>query len=70
MYVANSGDATLSVVDLSREAVVAVVPVGPAPQDVLISPDGRRIFVVNSGDASVSVLDAGTRRVLSTIRGR
>jgi len=70
LFVANSADATVSVVNLAKSAVVAVVPVGPSPQDVLVSPDGGLVYVVNSGDASVSVLDRGSRRVVSTIRGR
>jgi YVTN family beta-propeller protein len=59
LYVANSGNNTLSVIDVGARAVVSTVPVGASPRSVAVSPDGRRIVVANSGDNSVSIVDKG-----------
>jgi DNA-binding beta-propeller fold protein YncE len=32
------------------------VPVGAAPDGLVVSPDGARVYVVNRGDGTVSVL--------------
>jgi len=45
LVVANSLDATVSVVDLARQAVVATVPVGASPATVTISSDSTTAWV-------------------------
>jgi len=42
---------------MSERFVVARVPVGANPRDVLFSPDGRTAYVANALDDSVTVLD-------------
>jgi YVTN family beta-propeller protein len=67
VYVANSGSASLSLVDSATLAVVAVVPVGANPQDIAFAPDGARAYVVNMGSDTISVLDTATRTVVATV---
>lgn len=40
--------------------------VGYQPEDVVVSPDGYRIFVANAGNGSVSMLNLTSRSVLAT----
>jgi YVTN family beta-propeller protein len=59
LYVANSSDNTVSIIDLVTKAA-QTVPVGPAgltPWGLAVSPDGLRVYVSNSGTNTVSVID-------------
>lgn len=55
-FVTNSGDNSLSLVDLARQQVVRSIAVGSAPHGLRVSPDGRTIHVANTGDGTVSVV--------------
>ncbi len=74
VVVANSGDNTVSIyspfIITNGDPGIRlqkVVPVGKSPNEVCISPDGRRAYISNRGDASVSVVDLGGLAVASTI---
>ncbi|HEX5345924.1 MAG TPA: beta-propeller fold lactonase family protein, partial [Pseudonocardiaceae bacterium] len=47
--------------------VIATIPVGKNPRDIVWAPDGRFAYVVNEGSNNVSVIDAGTNQVTATI---
>ncbi len=64
VYVANSGDGTVSVINSSTNAVIGAIPVGGEPVDVAITPDGRYAWVVDASGNSVSVIDTKTRSVV------
>jgi len=49
-------------------SVVSTIPVGQAPGEVAVSPDGRRAYVTNEDGNSVTVINLKTRRVSATIR--
>jgi len=73
-YVANSNSNSVSVIDISTNAVVATVPVGIEPVGVAITPDGTRVYVANEGPntsprvgGSVSVIDTSTNAVVATV---
>jgi DNA-binding beta-propeller fold protein YncE len=66
LYVANSGDATVSVVDVRRcvacdtsgcMQVPATVQVGPNPGDVAVDSERATAYVTNSGSNTLSVID-------------
>ncbi|MGA9140126.1 MAG: SdrD B-like domain-containing protein, partial [Methanocella sp.] len=60
-YVTNAGSNSVSVIDTSTNTVVgSPIPVGGAPVDVAITPDGTRVYVTNQASASVSVIDTST----------
>jgi YVTN family beta-propeller protein len=61
LYVSNSGNSTISVIDIRARAVISTVPVGASPRGVAVSPDGKQIVVANSGDNSVSIIDRSDR---------
>jgi YVTN family beta-propeller protein len=67
VYVPNSNDGTLSVVDTATDAVVATIPVGQKPWAATVSADGTTVYVSNSGANDVSVVDMRTRKVRATI---
>lgn len=55
------GPFTVSVIDIAKGAVVSTVSVGPArPDDVAITPDGRRVLVTGLDSGRVAVIDAVT----------
>ena len=65
VYVVNSDDGTLSVIDGPTRTVTATVPVGG--NLVGISTDGASVYVVNGTDNTMSVIDAETRAVTATV---
>jgi hypothetical protein len=65
VVVANSGENTVTVIDTQLlgvvgDGIVARIPVGANPADVVVTPDGTRAFVTNLGDGSISVIDLVT----------
>jgi phospholipase C len=67
LYVVNTWQGTLSVIDTRTLRVLARVGVGRTPWQVAVSPDGTRVYVTNSKDDTVSVIDAAQNRVTATV---
>lgn len=67
VYVTNSGDGTVSVIDTNTNSVIANVVVSGEPVDVAITPDGTRAYVANKSTNTVSVIDTFTNRQIGTI---
>ena len=66
-YVTNFTSATVSVIDIGTNTVVATVPVGSLPRRLAITPDGTRAYVGNQSSNTVSVIDIGTNTVVATV---
>jgi DNA-binding beta-propeller fold protein YncE len=66
-FVANDDDASVSVLDTHRGALVRTLGVGPHPHAIALDPQIHRAFVVNTGDDTLSVLDTSQGVVLHTI---
>lgn len=66
VYVTNSDDGTVSVVDADTHAVTDTVAVGGSPGRVAVAP--HHLYVTNSDDGTVSVIDAVTHAVTATVR--
>ncbi|MCW3089424.1 MAG: hypothetical protein JWP81_493 [Ferruginibacter sp.] len=67
-YIANTNNNTVSVVSLTGNKVVAVIPVGSSPWAVAAAPNGSVVYVSNIGNpASVSVINTSTNQVTYTI---
>ena len=60
VYVANFGDATLSVIDTATDVVEATIALPAAPTDLVVSPEGDRVFAITPADSSVHVVDGDT----------
>ncbi len=75
LYVANTGDNTVSVFDAASVAsgppatipLLATVPVGTTPIGVAALPDGNVFYVANAGSDSVTVVSAHSFSVLTTV---
>src|SRR5215471_2077129 len=74
VVVVNSGDNTVSIyspfVITNGDPglrLLKTVPVGKTPNEVCISPDGKRAYVSNRGETTVSVVDLDSLAVSATI---
>lgn len=67
IYVSNSEDDTVSVVDAAQKKVVNTVKTGKFPHGLRISPDGREIYVANTGDGTVSVIGTSEQKEIARI---
>ncbi len=66
----SKGDHTLAIVDPSSGRVIARMPIGPDPHEVIASDDGRTAYVSNMGNSSlhrIDVLDLIAQRALEPI---
>lgn len=66
-FVANHGDATVSVISLQDFSVAATLPVGKEPENITFSPDGARAFVAGAGSYELTVIETKTLRQLGSI---
>jgi YVTN family beta-propeller protein len=63
-------DSTLAIVDPATLKVVAKVPCGPDPHEVIVSPDGKLAYVSNYGGGAyntISVIDLVAQKALAPI---
>jgi YVTN family beta-propeller protein len=75
-YVPARNTDNLFVIDLSNNQIVAVIdlypqanhPLGPAPEKVALTPDGKYLLITNSNDESVTILNTQTLTVRKTLR--
>ena len=67
VYVANSGNNTVYVINTATNQVISTIGVGSSPQGLAISPDGTKAYVANGGNNTVSVINTATNQVISTI---
>jgi YVTN family beta-propeller protein len=47
---------------------ITVIPVGPAPQAIDMSPDGTEVWTGHGGDGGVSIIDVATNKLKQTIK--
>ncbi|MCI0586645.1 MAG: hypothetical protein L0323_07380 [Planctomycetes bacterium] len=71
LVVLNKSDDTASLVEASSGKVLATLPTGVGPHEVVVTRDGRRAFVSNYGRSqapgnSLTVLDLADRKVAGT----
>lgn len=63
-------DHTMAIVDPSGLSVIAKIPVGPDPHEVIASSDGKRAYVSNTGggrSTEINVIDLVARKALPSI---
>jgi YVTN family beta-propeller protein len=68
IFVANSADNTVTILDTRTGRVLDVIGVGDNPNQLQVNPRTARAFVFNAADGSVSVLDTRSGAVLRTLR--
>ncbi|MFV8321046.1 beta-propeller fold lactonase family protein [Mycobacterium sp. 23] len=67
VYVTNTKDNTVSVIDGKTRTVTATVFVGDYPTSVAVDPNTRTVYVANLHDGTVSVIDGNTNAVTATV---
>jgi YVTN family beta-propeller protein len=67
VYVANSQDATVSIVDPGTEAVTGTINVAVEPMALVFSPNGSRLYVAAAASNVLQVIDTSTSEILSTV---
>ena len=67
----SKGNHTLAIIDPSSDKIIAKMPIGPDPHEVIASEDGRTAYVTNMGGSSglhrIDVLDLIGQRALEPI---
>jgi YVTN family beta-propeller protein len=66
-YVTNSAAGTVTVIDVSSHAVLAVFAVGGNPVKPVLSPDGTRAYLPNYVSGELSVVDTTTHTLTGSI---
>jgi YVTN family beta-propeller protein len=67
MYVANSGNATVSVINTTSNLQVATIAVGTTPVALAETPDARKLYVVNRDSNNVTSINPVDQTPNSTI---
>ncbi|HUX85912.1 MAG TPA: hypothetical protein VMW65_02830, partial [Chloroflexota bacterium] len=67
IFVSNSDDNTISVLDGATNQVIATVPAGAGPTGVAIDPSLGLVYVSDSGASTISVLDESTLALRGSI---
>jgi phospholipase C len=67
VYVADTLNDRVLVLDGHGRRVVARIPVGATPWSVAFTADSSAAYVTNSGSDTVSVIDTGSNAVVSTV---
>lgn len=66
-YVCNTGGGTVSVINLTNNAIVSTITVGTNPTNIAVSPDGKTGFVTNNGAATISILNLQINQVAASV---
>src|ERR1039457_92297 len=56
-YITNSGDGTVSVINVATNTVTATIPVAINPQGVSVSHDGSKVYVTHANTSTASVIN-------------
>jgi YVTN family beta-propeller protein/autotransporter-associated beta strand protein len=67
LYVANSLDGSVSVLDTTTRGILATIGVAGTPEGMAFSPDGQILYVANYSDDSVAVISTATNRMTRAI---
>ena len=66
LYVSLWAQAAVAVIDTQQWRVTGRIEVEEHPNEMLLAPDGERLFVANANRNTVSVLDTATGRPVET----
>ncbi len=67
IYVTNSDDNKITVIDPSTDQVVGEIPVSANPHGIVPSPDGTRFYISSESKDVLDVVDRKTARVLRSV---
>lgn len=67
LYVVNSGDNTVSIINTHTNTLTTTLAVGVGPVAVLVAPDNTKAYVANQGSQTVTVIDNGSKKVITQV---
>ncbi len=68
LYVANESDDTIDIVDVKALKVVKQVPLSGRPNNIAITPDGRKVYTaIAQAPGALDVLDTESQEIIATI---
>lgn len=67
VYVVNSGDNTVSIIDTITDTVTATLHAGTNPVAVILSPDNARAYVANYDSGDITIIDNKALKVLDHV---
>ncbi|HVW84730.1 MAG TPA: hypothetical protein VHB50_08610, partial [Bryobacteraceae bacterium] len=67
IYVTNSDDNKITVIDAATNKVSAEIPVSPNPHGIVPSPDGKRFYVSSESKDLLDVVDRRTSKVIRSV---
>ena len=67
IYVANSDDNKISIIDPAADKVVGEIAVSPNPHGIVPSPDGSRFYVSSESKDVLDVVDRKTSQIVSKV---
>jgi YVTN family beta-propeller protein len=66
VYVTNTDEGSVSVIDTATWQVVATIPNLPEPHDGELTPDGKLLYLATSGNSTMTVIDTTTQEIVQT----
>jgi YVTN family beta-propeller protein len=67
MYVANSGESSIAILDLERKTRIATIPTGRAPVRLALLPDGKTLIYALQEGRSVGFADIESRKEIQQV---
>ncbi len=67
LYISCWGCDRVYVFDTDKKNIVAEIPVGDNPNEMVLSKNGKYLFVANANDNSVSIINVTARKVLEVL---
>jgi YVTN family beta-propeller protein len=68
LYVTNTQDDSVSVIDMATHKTIATIEVGMTPEGLSLDALNSRLYVANWGTNDVSVIDTVGLKVIATIK--
>ena len=69
LFSANLGSSNISQLDLGERAFVRHIAVGPRPEGIAITPDGKEVWVGSNEAGTISVVESAGGTIVATIPG-
>lgn len=71
LFTSNLGSNSITILERSGEGWRPThIPVGPGPEGLALSPDGRKLWSAHTGDGGVSIIDVDTKKVSAKFDAR
>jgi len=67
LYVANSGDGTVSVINTAQNEIMKTINIGVSPSTIAVSDERRSVYVASYASKQIVVIDAETDVIKNTI---